>query len=426
MRRTDYPRLGEQCYDAVLENGLHLRIVPKRGFVKKYAFLAVNFGSVDTCFMLGGAEHRVPDGIAHYLEHKMFDLPEGDAMNLFAAHGGSPNAFTSYSMTAYYFSCTEEFEENLKILLRMVLTPYFTDESVEKERGIIAQEIRMYEDSPYSRVYEDLFADVFASHPVRVPIAGTVESIEKITPQMLHDCHRAFYQPANMTLCVAGDVDEKSVSELVRALTPETAAEVPVRNYGAEETMRCQKERSCRNMTVSMPTFAIAFKCEGGARGEKLMHDEIVGDLAAEILCGESSELYLRLYDEGLIDTDFSAGYESVKDACLLSVTGDSRDPEAVYRAILDEADRIRESGFDRAQFDRLLRSALGRRTRDLDGFENVCYRNCAYDFDGMDYFRFPEVYDGVTAEEVCEFIDRVVREERSCMAVVQNKEENS
>ncbi len=426
MIKKEFPRLGECYYEEVLPNGMLLRIVPKRNFAKKYAFLAVNFGAIDTAFTLDGKKYRVPDGIAHYLEHKMFDLPDENAMNLFAANGGSPNAFTSYSMTAYYFSCTENFDENLRTLLKMVQTPYFTDESVEKERGIIAQEIRMYEDSPDSRLYEDLFANVFANHPVRVPIAGTVESIEKITAQMLYDCYNAFYQPANMMLCIAADVDEEHICSLVKELTPQTAKSVPVRDYGAAETMQCIRERSERTMTVSMPAFSIGFKCEGPAGGEDVMRSEIVGDIAAEILCGEASALYSRLYAEGLIDAGFSAGYEEVKGACMLSAGGDSRDPDAVYHAIENEAERISREGFDLSQFERLKKSALGRRTRDLDGFESVCYRNCAYRFDGMDYFRFPEIYTSVTPEMVLEFIKRVIKPERASMSIILPKEENA
>ncbi len=424
MKKVDFPRLGTHYYEEILPNGLLVRIVPKRGFAKKYAFLAVDFGAIDTAFTLDGVKYRVPDGIAHYLEHKMFDLPEDNAMNLFAAHGASPNAFTSYSMTAYHFSCTEQFEENLKILLRMVLTPYFTEENVEKERGIIAQEIRMYEDSAESRVYEDLFENVFAHHPIRVPIAGTVDSIGEITAQMLYDCHKAFYQPANMMLCVAGDVEEEAVCALVRELTPQEICAVPMRDYGSEEPMQCARARSEREMSVSMPTFSIGFKCEDPGRGEALMRTEIIGDIAAEILCGESSALYTRLYESNLIDAAFSAGFESVKDACLLSAGGDSRDPEAVYEAILQEAELIRNEGFDHRQFARLLKSALGRRTRDLDGFESICYRNCAYHFDGMDYLHFPEIYASVTPQDVREFIARVVRPERAAMSIVCPKEE--
>ena len=423
MKLFAYPKLGEQFYEQKLPNGLCVRVLPKPGFARRYAFLGVNFGSIDTHFTLGGREYRVPDGIAHYLEHKMFDLPEGDATEQFAAHGGSPNAFTSYTMTAYYFDCTEEFEENLRILLRLVTVPYFTPESVEKERGIIAQEIRMYEDSAESRVYEDLFRGMFAVHPVRVPVAGTVESIAEITPQALYDCHAAFYRPGNMILCVAGDVDPEAVVRIARELTPEVSAPLPVRDYGAAEALSCPMPIQQRVMEVAMPTFAFGFKCAPPAP-DALMHREVLGDLAAEILAGESSELYQRLYERGLIDAGFSVGYESVKDACLLSASGDSTDPEAVQRALLSEAAHIAKNGVDPAQFARLVKSALGRRTRDLDSFESICYlMGGSYYFDGVDYLRFPEVYASVTPEDVRRFLAETVQPERAALAVVRPKE---
>ena len=422
MKLFEYPKLGERCWQEILPNGLCVRVVPKPGFARRYAFLGVNFGSIDTQFTLGGVRHRVPDGIAHYLEHKMFDLPEDNAMNLFAAHGGSPNAFTGYAMTAYYFDCTEEFEENLKILLRLVTEPYFTPESVEKERGIIAQEIRMYEDSAESRVVEDLFDGMFRSHPVRVPIAGTVESIAEITAQSLYDCHAAFYQPGNMALCVAGDVDTETVVHIAREGTPAQPGVLPQQDYGAPEALSCPRSCMERTMEVAMPTFAIGFKCPP-PESEPLRR-EIVGEIAAEILAGESSALYQRLYEQGLIDAGFSVGYESVKDACLLSATGDSRDPVAVLQALLDEAARIVKEGFDRAQFDRLVRSAVGRRTRDLDSFESICYlMGGSYYFDGVDYLRFPEVYASVVPEDVQSFLTETVRPERAALSVVRPKE---
>ncbi len=423
MKHFEFPRLGEEYWEERLENGMRICVVPKRGFVRSYAFLAVDYGSVDTKYTVGGKTYRTPDGVAHYLEHKMFDLPEGNAMQLYAAHGGSPNAFTSYAMTAYYFDCTEEFEENLKTLLRLVTVPYFTPESVEKERGIIAQEIRMYEDSPDSRVYEDLFGALFAEHPIRVPIAGTVESIEEISAQTLHDCHRAFYQPANMMLCVVGDVDAERVAALVREHTDQTAREIPTRDYGAPEQMQSCRAQTVRTMAVSMPTFSLGFKCEAPEPGMATMRREIIGGLAAEVLVGESSPLYTRLYEEGLIDSDFSAGYESVKNACLFSCGGDSRDPATVCAAVLKEAERIGREGVEQAQFDRLIKSALGRRTRDLDSFESICYRMCAYYFDGIDYFRFPEAYAEVTPEDVRQFIQQTIRPERAAMAVIRPKE---
>lgn len=422
MIRKDFPALREHYFEETLENGLVVRVVPRPGFAKKYAFLATDFGSIDMHFSFDGRNYAVPAGVAHYLEHKMFDLPEGNAMEIYAKYGGSNNAFTNYTMTAYYVECTDCFEENLQTLLRMVMTPYFTDESVEKERGIIAQEIRMYEDSAESRVVEDLFDGMFRSHPVRVPIAGTVESIAEITAQSLYDCHAAFYQPGNMVLCVAGDVDPETVVRIAREGTPAQPGVLPQRDYGAPEALSCPRSRMERTMEVAMPTFAIGFKCPP-PESEPLRR-EIVGEIAAEILAGESSALYQRLYEQGLIDAGFSVGYESVKDACLLSATGDSRDPEAVLQALLDEAARIVKEGFDRAQFDWLVRSAVGRRTRDLDSFESICYlMGGSYYFDGVDYLRFPEVYASVVPEDVQSFLTETVRPERAALSVVRPKE---
>lgn len=283
----------------------------------------------------------------------------------------------------------------------------------------------MYEDNADSRVGEDLFSALFAAHPIRVPIAGTVESIEKITADMLHDCHNAFYCPANMVLCVVGDVDASEICAIARELTPSEPKPLPVRSYGKEETMLPVRAKTVRRMEVSMPTFSVGFKCEPPTQGLAAMRRELIGDLAAEILVGESSPLYQRLYEAGLIDADFSAGYESVKNACLLSAGGDSKDPQAVLSALLEEAQRIAQEGFDTALFERLKKSALGRRTRDLDSFESICYRICAYHFDGADYFRFPQAYASVTPEDVQAFLRETVRPERAALSVVQPKEES-
>ncbi len=420
MKQRSFSRLGESLYEARLDNGLRVRVVPKDGFARKLAFLAVDFGSIDTHFTLNGEERRVPDGIAHYLEHKMFDMPEGNATDEFAARGASPNAFTSYTMTAYYFHCTEQFADNLRLLMNMVLTPYFTDESVEKEQGIIAQEIKMYEDSADSRVYEDLFSAMYPKHPVSVPIAGTVKSIGDITAPMLYACHEAFYQPSNMLLCVVGDVDAQEVLAIAEECSSKTCAPVAQRHYGSSLAREAGLLR--REMPVSMPTFCMGLPCRPPEKGMAAMEREIVGDLAAEILCGESSPLYTRLYEEGLIDSAFSMGYESVKEVCLLTAVGDSREPETVCKAIVEEAKRLHREGFDPALFARLKKSALGRRTRDLDSFESTCFRICAYELDGMDYFRFPEAYEAVTAQAVADFFGQLGTE--PSLAVVYPKEE--
>ena len=422
MNRTDYARLGETVYSEVLPNGLRVCVIPKRGFARKYAFFAANYGAVHTAFTLDGRLHTTPDGVAHYLEHKTFDMERGNALQMFAQRGASPNAFTSYAMTAYYFDCTEDFEDNLRLLLEFVSTPYYTEQSVEKERGIIEQEIRIYEDSAESRVYENLFACLYENHPVRVPIAGTVPSIQSITAETLNECHRAFYAPGNMMLCVVGDVEPEPVIRIAGELLPEEPSDRPQKSYGDPEPPTAAKSRVETEMEIAMPTFAVGFKCAPPASGMETMRREFIGDLAAELLVGEASELYQRLYEQGLIDADFSCGYESVPGAAMLTAGGDSRDPEAVCAAIVERAEEIVARGADEKLFARLKKSSLGRRLRDLDSFESICYRQCAYYFEDCDYFSFPEVYASVTPEDVVEFLRQAVRRPQMAVSVIYPK----
>lgn len=349
----------------------------------------------------------------------MFDMPHGNAMQQFADYGGSPNAFTSYDMTAYYVECTDRVKENLRTLLDFVSTPFFTAESVDKERGIIAQEIRMYEDSADSCLFEDLYAAMFASHPIRYPIAGTVESIQDITEQTLYDCYHAFYTASNMMLCVVGDVDAQMIADLANETAFGTLA-LPERDYGAAEIMLPMQKRLDRTMEVSMPAFAMGFKTEPAALGADSMRQEIVGDLAAEILVGESSPLYRTLYEKNLIDSGFSVGYEGLKGIGMVTISGDSIDPDAVAEAILKEADRFGREGMDEQLFDRLKRSALGRRIRNLDSFSSICYRMCADYFEKSECFDFPHRFREADLEQTAALLRRTVCEERLSMAIIR------
>ena len=419
MTACSYPELDETLYRETLENGLTVLVVPKKGFTKRLAYFVTDFGSIHTDFTLDGKEYHAPAGVAHYLEHKLFDLPGRDVSAEFAALGAMANAFTSYDMTAYYFSCTEHFDECLRLLLEFVSTPYFTRESVEKERGIIDQEIGMNADTPDSRVFDQLAEAMYRSHPIRVPILGTSETIREITPEVLYTCHRAFYTPGNMLLCVIGDVEPEAVADAARAVLGREKRESGVKLRPWQEDMTCQRAKVCASMEVAMPTFNLAFKCEPLAGGDGGIRREMVADLAAEALFGESSELYLKLYEEGTIDSSFGGGFETVDGCAMLLCSGDSDDPEAVREAILAGAEKIAEQGIPEARFLRMKRSALGRRIRDLDSFDSTCFRLCAYHFSDFDYFRFPEIYRSIEAEEICAFLRRVVRQERCGLSVI-------
>lgn len=422
MEKQVYGHLEQTVYRDLLPNGLTICVIPKPGFAKKYAFFATNYGSIDTKFTLEGKAMVSADGVAHYLEHKMFDMKDGNALQLMSATGASPNAFTSYHMTAYYFECTEAFSDNLRLLLSFVSQPYFTQESVDKERGIIGQEIRMYEDSPASRLGENLFRAMYRHHPLRVNIAGTVESIAEITPEMLYDCHRAFYDPSNMMLCVAGDVDPEEVRKMALEVLPREPGGVSARDYGPEEPLAPAQSRIRQAMEVAMPMFAIGFKCPPVPEGQERLRQELLGDLAAEVLCGESSPLYRRLYEQGLIDSGFAVGYEILKGMPNVSMSGDSEDPEAVLEAILQEAQRIAEQGVDEDLFRRLQRAALGRRIRGLDSFDGLCYRLAMSQFDGCDYFAFPDLYASMTSQDVQRFIQTRITPEQAVISIIDPK----
>ncbi len=423
MKKLTYPRLEQTLYYDRLPNGLQLYVIPTPGFSKKYAFFATNYGSIDTSFVLDGRPMHSADGVAHYLEHKMFDMKEGNALQKMSATGASPNAFTGYQLTAYYVECTQAFAENLKTLLSFVSQPYFTQESVDKEQGIIGQEIKMYEDNPGSRLGENLFGAMYQNHPLKVNIAGTLESIAEITPQMLYDCHRAFYDPSNMVLCVAADVEPEQVRRLALDILPREPGGASARDYGPEEPSAPARQEVVQEMEVAMPMFAVGFKCPPVPEGQERLRQELMGDLAAEVLCGESSPLYRRLYEQGLIDSDFSVGYELLKGMPNVSLSGDSEDPRAVLEAVLAEAGRITREGVEEGLFRRLKRASLGRRVRGLDSFDGLCYRLAISCFDRADYLQFPEIYEDITVEDVRAFIEKHITAETAVLSIIRPKQ---
>ena len=275
----NYPELRESVRERVLPNGLRVCYIPKDGFSKTFAILATDFGSVDASFTFEGQRFDTPAGVAHFLEHKMFEDEDGNALQKFARTGASPNAFTSHTMTAYHFSCTERFEENLEILLKFVFTPYFTEGNVAKERGIIGQEIRMVEDTPSWQVYCGLFRALYREHPVRVSIPGSEESIARITPELLYTCHRAFYSPKNMALVVCGTADFEQVCRMAEQLSPADAPEIGERHYGTRRKS-VSEPTVTQFMQVSRPQFLVGFKDAPVQPGESRLKRMLTGELA--------------------------------------------------------------------------------------------------------------------------------------------------
>ncbi len=421
MKPTFYERIGESVHRETLPNGLQICVVPKPEFTKQYAFFATRYGGMDTRFQLNGAWLDTPAGIAHYLEHKMFDTKEGNALQELAKNGAEPNAFTSNAMTGYYFDSTEHFEENLEILLSFVSVPYFTEESVAKEQGIIGQEIRMIEDNPDWQIYMRMLQAMYHDHTARTSIAGTVESISHITAETLYDCHRAFYTPSNMILTVVGNVEPQRVVETARRILPREGGPVIPRDYGHEPDAVRERETKVE-MEVSSPQFLTGFKCRPVENGEEFMRMSLIGDIACDILLGDSSPLYLRLYDQGLINTSFGGAFEMMPGIAYLYAGGDSKDARTVQKEIIKEAARLAEEGIDEGFYQRIRRAAFGSNLRGLNSFENIAVSLTEGYFHGYDPFRFPQVFDSITKDDVADFLRTHITEERSVLSEVLPK----
>ena len=422
MKQKFYERIGESVYQETLPNGLQIFVVPKPGYTKKYAFFATRYGGMDTRFQLDGQWLDTPAGIAHYLEHKMFDTEEGNALQELAKNGAEPNAFTANAMTGYYFDSTDHFEENLEILLSFVSVPYFTEESVAKEQGIIGQEIRMIEDNPDWQIYTRMLQALYSKSPARTSIAGTVESISHITAETLYDCHKAFYTPSNMVLTVVGDVDPIHVVDLARRILPREGGPVIPRDYGDEPETVAERETSCA-MEVSCPQFLAGFKCRPAQDGEEYMRLALIGDMACDILLGDSSPLYLRLYDAGLINTSFGGSFEMMPGIAYLYAGGDSKDARAVTAAIQKEAERLVREGIDEDFYQRIRKASFGANLRGLNSFENIAVSLSEGYFHDYDPFRFPQVFDSITKSDVEAFLRDNILPERMVLSEITPKE---
>ena len=353
-------RLGEGYTRIEHPSGLTLMLCPMKGYSTAYALFATRCGSIDDSFSIGDGEMvQVPNGIAHFLEHKLFESEEGDAFEQYAKTGASANAYTSFDRTAYLFGCTDRFRESLEILLNLVTTPYFTEQTVKKEQGIIGQEIRMYDDDPDWRVYFNLLGALYQEHPIRIDIAGTVESIAGISADLLYRCYNAFYNLNNMVLSIAGNFEIKDVVEACdKILKP--AAPVRVSTREVQEPDEIRTRRVEQTLEVAAPLVQSGFEGRAMSSRENILA-QVTGELVCDLIAGESTALYRELYDEGLINAVFDTEVMAGPNYLVNIFSGESRDPDAVFARLTDGVRALQERGILEEDFERARRAAYGR-----------------------------------------------------------------
>lgn len=417
-------KTGEVMYSGRHSSGLRIYIVPKPSYSGSYAIFGTNYGSVESDFIVPGETEvtHVPDGIAHYLEHKMFDQPDGsNVFDRFSKYGGNANAFTSFNVTAYLFSATANFEENLKTLLDYVQSPYYTDQTVQKEQGIIGQEIRMYDDNPGWQLFFNYINCLYNSHPVKKEIAGTVESISQITADYLYKCYNTFYNLSNMALVIAGNVDVNSAMEIIDAgIKNNEPFNEPIKRIHPYEAEEIASPYSEKRMAVATPMFMFGWKDNDiNKKGKELLKKNIEITILLRVLFGKGSEIYRSLYDMGLIDNNFSTDYTMQPDYGFTSVDGQSNDAKRVFEFVLDEIDKIKEKGLSEEEFDLAKKVMWGRYMRSHNDIEEYAVTFLQLQFMDIDYFDFYEVYKEVTFDDVTKRLNEHFRRENAALSVI-------
>ena len=354
-----------------LPSGLTVQVCPMPGYSSVHAVYGTDFGSIDRFFTVDGKQVEVPEGTAHFLEHKMFESDEGDAFSLYAKTGAQANAYTSFEKTCYIFTATSKIDESLDVLLGMIGKPYFTEQTIAKEQGIIGQEIKMYDDNPDWRMLTESMRCLYSAHPIRADIAGTVESIAQITPEMLYDCCKAFYRPGNMVLSVAGNVTKEQVLAACARAGLDKPCETPkVERLMPEDCEGVAKRSSTLYMPVAKPCFALAYKEKPVAWGDT--RSAILYDMIGDLICGGMTPLYRRLYDEGLVNPEFDGDFMSVRGAGCFMFSGESTEPEKVEQMIWDEIERLRREGVDEETFTLCKNQSYGSLVTDLGNVEDT------------------------------------------------------
>ena len=411
-------RAGDSYCKIRHSSGLTVYVYPKEGYRSAYAIIGTKYGSINNCFSLDGGEKiTVPDGIAHYLEHKLFESAEGDAFTRYAETGANANAYTSFEKTCYLFSCTDRFEESLEILLDFVGDPYFTPQTVAKEQGIIGQEIKMYDDSPDWRVMFNLLENMYHHHPVKIDIAGTVESIAEITADKLYQCYNTFYNLNNMALCVAGNVTAEQVLAICdKMLKP--CEEHTIRSYFEDEPYEIVEPYVEQSFPVLMPTFNLGFKEKAEPLDEKKLAQT---DILLSMIASPTSALYRELMDANLINNTFAYELFEGPGYCSVIFGGESRAPRQAAEMIKQYISKVKSEGLDPEDFEIAKKSVYGDVISSLNSVSSISNMILDYHFSGNELFRYIEAVADTRFEDVAARLAEMLDVNNCTLSVVKS-----
>ncbi|MFY0517212.1 EF-P 5-aminopentanol modification-associated protein YfmH [Lysinibacillus sp. UGB7] len=407
MKTIEFKQLDETLYYEKLENGLDVYILPKKGFSKTFVTFTTKYGSVDRTFMpIGETESiSVPDGIAHFLEHKMFEKEDGDVFQKFSEYGASANAFTSFTRTAYLFSSTDHIYKSTETLLNFVQEPYFTEATVNKEKGIIGQEITMYDDQPDWRLYFGTIENMYHNHPVKIDIAGTIESIDGITADHLYTCYHTFYHPSNMLLFAIGAVDPEEMMAFIRENQgkKEFPEPMPIQRFFDEEPTDVAIKERTLHMDVQKPKLYIGLKAkETGLSGRDMLKHELAVQIALELIFGRTSNFYERVYDEGLIDESYAFDFTLENGFGFAMIGSDTTEPAALEQAIKAELAKYEGNAqFASTDLERIKRKKIGFFLRALNSIEFIANQFTRYSFNDMNLFDVVPVLEELTIADL-------------------------
>lgn len=425
MQIIENLKIKEKLYVEKLDNGLTVMILPRNNIQKKYVMWGVNFGSIDNHFINPdtGEEVKIPDGVAHFLEHKMFEQRTGiNSLDKLSSLGVDANAYTTNDYTTYLFECNDNFYEALDELMDYVQNPYYTDENVEKEKGIIAQEIKMYEDHPAWQLYLNTIKCLYQNNPVRIDIAGDVPSITGINKEMLYSCYNTFYTPANMLMVLCGDFNPEELIEEVKKRIIKHENKGEIKRIYPEEPQEIFEKQKTVEMDVNNPLFAIGFKDEVLDNKEEQVKKHIAIEILLYMLLGKSSALYKKLYEEGLILSQPDLDYEFSKEYAHVVISGQSNRPEKVVEYVKQELERLKNNHLDEKQFKRIKNKILGDYITEYNDISGIARMLMGDYFKGINSFDYIENHQQVSKEYAEKILQQVFDESKMVVSIVKGK----